>query len=437
MEPIIRLEHVNFWYDRGKPVEYYALRDVSFEIKKGDYVAFFGASGSGKSTLLYLIAGIEKGQEGKIVVNGRDMSSLSQQELAIYRQVGVGMIFQQFNLIASLSVIQNVMFSMMFLGVAQDKAKEEAEGLLKRVNLLEYADRLPTELSGGQQQRVSIARALANNPPIIVADEPLGNLDSTNAQAILELLKELNEKDNRTVIMVTHEAWSLRDVQRIFYIKDGAVTGDETEKAKVPGASPQETLSRRLYGQLNPELSEHQLAAHALAELLLRGYPAEEVSRAEVFLAQWLDGKLGKDEFRAILGKPWKDGGVGLWPSRADRVVSWVDGIATEKQTLQEVYRELERNPEAPLYDDIEKLKTWLLEEYRGTLSASQDAQLMEIISERIRGVIATDAFVKTLNLPRSKSGLNFSIHTAHRIGEKFDLILGGGKPAAGAAGAA
>jgi putative ABC transport system ATP-binding protein len=422
MEPIIKLENVNFWYDKGKPIEYHALNNVTFQINKGEYVAFFGSSGSGKSTLLYLIAGIEQGQEGKILINGRDISSLTKQELAIYRQIGVGMIFQQFNLIASLTVLQNITFPMMFLGAAQERADAEAMELLKRVNLEQYAHRFPTELSGGQQQRVSIARALANNPPIIVADEPLGNLDSANAQAILELLKELNEKDNRTVIMVTHEAWSLRDVERIFYIKDGLVTGGEPAKTN----ASQGALTKHLYGQLNPELSENQLAAHTLAELLLRGYPAEEVARSETFLAARLDGKMSKDEFDVLLSRPWKDGGVGLLKHRADRITTWVEGITEEKKTLHDAYRELEGNPEAPLHDDIEKLKVWLLEDYKGKWTELQDTQFVEVIAERIKGTIPADGFIQILNTPRSKSGLGFSIHTAHRIAEKFDLILNG-----------
>jgi ABC-type lipoprotein export system ATPase subunit len=416
MDPIIKLEHVDFWYDKGKPMEYHALKDVSLEIQKGEYVAFFGSSGSGKSTLLYLIAGIEQGQEGKILINGRNIPTLSKQELAVYRQIGVGIIFQQFNLIASLSVVQNVMFPMMFLGLSQDRAKTEAMGLLKRVNLEQYADRFPTELSGGQQQRVSIARALANNPPIVVADEPLGNLDSTNAQAVLDLLKELNEKDNRTIIMVTHEAWSLRGVKKIFYIKDGVVTGGKEE----PAASP-EAITERLYTKLAPESSENQLAARALAELLLRGYPREEVARFESFLLQRLDGKLTKEDFGALITKPWNDGGVGLWVRRAERIGMVIE----EDREMKKIYQELEEHPEAPLYDDIEKLEQWLLEGYRGALSERQSTQLREAVVGRIKGALPAQVFAETLNRPRSKAGLGFSIHTAHRIEEKLDLILG------------
>ena len=204
MEPIIKLQNVSLWYNKDKPIEVKALKNISLEITRGDYVAFFGPSGCGKTTMLYAISGIDHFQEGKILINDRDISTLSNQELAIFRQTGIGIVFQQFNLVPSLTVLKNVSLPMLFVGISSEKADAEARKLLERLNLTEYANRYPFELSGGQQQRVGIARAIANDPPIIIADEPLGNLDSVNAKKVLEFLKELNEKDGRTIIMVTH-----------------------------------------------------------------------------------------------------------------------------------------------------------------------------------------------------------------------------------------
>jgi ABC-type lipoprotein export system ATPase subunit len=428
MDPIIRLQNVNFWYEHGKPSEYLALKDISFDINPGEYVAFFGASGSGKTTLLYLIAGIEQSQDGKIIINGRDISTLSKQELAIYRQVGVGMVFQQFNLIPSLSVVQNIILPMSFLGVSQERAKVEAMELLKRVGIEQLADRFPDELSGGQQQRVGIIRALANNPPIIVADEPLGNLDSTNAETVLAFLKELNEKDGRTVIMVTHEAWSLRDAKKIFFIKDGVITEDKSSSPKEVG----QTISQRLYSQLSPELSKTQLTAQALSSLFLRGYSAPELKRFEFFLSQRLENKIDADLFRMMLGRPWHSDGLGLWKQKANKVSQWVEEVIEEKRDVESLYKELETHPEAPLADDVEKLKSWLVSDYRGELSDLQSVQLREIIVDRIRGVISSDDMREILNLPRSKAGLGFSIHTAERIKERLDFILNNGHPQLG-----
>src|SRR3989344_9599669 len=217
MEPLIKLTNINHWYDKGKPSEVWALKNINLEVEKGEYVAFFGPSGCGKTTFLYAISGIERVQEGKILVNGRNIGGLSDLELAIFRQTGIGIVFQQFNLVSSLSVLQNVALPMAFVGTSHEKAETEAAELLKRFGMHDFAHRLPHELSGGQQQRIGIARALANNPPIIIADEPLGNLDSVNAKNVMDILKELNEKDGRTIIMETHEPWSLKKVRKIIH----------------------------------------------------------------------------------------------------------------------------------------------------------------------------------------------------------------------------
>jgi putative ABC transport system ATP-binding protein len=227
---IIKLEHVKLYYDKGKPNEYYAIRDISLEIESGQYTAFFGASGSGKSSMLYVIAGMEKPQEGKIYVAGKDITNLSQKEIAIYRQITVGLVFQQFNLIPSISVLDNIALPMAFLGIPVEKRQAKATELIRRFGIEELGGRFPYELSGGQQQRVGIARALSNDPPIIIADEPLGNLDSENAEKVLTFLRDLKHKDNRTIIMVTHESWSLKDAELIYYIRDGMLVKTEHRK---------------------------------------------------------------------------------------------------------------------------------------------------------------------------------------------------------------
>jgi putative ABC transport system ATP-binding protein len=237
MSAIIKLENVKTWYNHGKSNEVYALKNINIEVEAGDYAAFFGPSGCGKTTMLYAISGIDRVSEGKIIIKDRDIAQLTNQELAIFRQAGIGIVFQQFNLVPSLNVLQNVALPMAFVGMSEDKAEIEAAKLLDQMKLTEYALRFPAELSGGQQQRVGIARALANNPPIIIADEPFGNLDSINAKNALAILKELNEKYGKTIIMVTHEAWSLQDVRTVYHMKDGEVTNIEKRTPKIEEAS--------------------------------------------------------------------------------------------------------------------------------------------------------------------------------------------------------
>lgn len=229
---LIELKDVNVYYDKGKPNEFWALRNVSLEIENGTYAAFFGASGSGKTTMLYTISGMEKPESGQVLVSGKDITKFTQKELAIYRQMTVGIVFQQFNLIPSITVLDNIALPMAFLGMPFDMRQAKALDLLKRFGIDNLAKRLPFELSGGQQQRVGIARSLANDPPIVIADEPLGNLDSENANKVLDFLYDLQTKDGRTIIMVTHESWSLKDAQLIFHIKDGALVKTERREGR-------------------------------------------------------------------------------------------------------------------------------------------------------------------------------------------------------------
>ena len=289
--PFIKIEQLSFYYDYKLPTQTYALKDINLEVSRGEYVVFFGPSGCGKTTLIYLIGGIttDEGFTGKIFVNNNDVLKLSRDDLTVFRQSEIGIIFQNFNLIPSLTVLDNVALPMTFVGVPQKKRRDAARDILVRLGMETYAERYPSELSGGQQQRAGIARALANNPPIIIADEPLGNLDSENAEHVLKFLKELKEKDGRTIIMVTHEAWSVRDAEKIIYLKDGAVV-KTSRNAREEAATQTEnlTMSPNLFHKLYPELSQGEIMIKSLSNLLLRGFSADEIKRFELYLGQLL-----------------------------------------------------------------------------------------------------------------------------------------------------
>jgi putative ABC transport system ATP-binding protein len=418
--PIIKMENVNFWYNLGKSYELQALKDVNVEIKKGEYVAFFGPSGSGKTSILYLIAGVEPSQKGRILINGRDIGKFNRKELAVYRQIGVGIVFQQFNLIPTLSVMNNVALPMTFLGIDIKKREAEAKRLLGRLGIENLGQRYPFELSGGQQQRVGIARALANNPPIIIADEPLGNLDSTNSKKVLEFLKELNEKDGRTIIMVTHEAWSLRDVRKIFYLRDGAITKtEETTPQNV-----EESVTKELFGIMGTQVNPIDVLSNALSGLLLRGYSKEEVSRFQFYLSQRLNNRIGVYEFRSILDKSYRAGGVGLWRQKAEHISTYVEDIISQRKHIEDLHVELGKNPESPLLNDIINIRNWLLQSYKGKIDELQAIRLDELINERLRNIISTEHFQKALNLPKSHFGIGLALHTAQALSEKLELAL-------------
>jgi putative ABC transport system ATP-binding protein len=219
---IIRLENVWKIYKMGE-VEVHALRGMNFEVKKGEFVAIMGPSGSGKSTAVNMIGCLDVPTKGEIYLEHRNIAHLSESELAQIRGQKIGFVFQTFNLIPTLTAKENVMLPMIFQGVSHQKRIERAEKLLRMVKLGDRMDHKPTELSGGQQQRVAIARSLANNPEVIIADEPTGNLDTKTSKLVVDFLCKLHEKENKTIIMVTHDIDVAKCAERIERLKDGVI----------------------------------------------------------------------------------------------------------------------------------------------------------------------------------------------------------------------
>jgi putative ABC transport system ATP-binding protein len=201
-----------------------ALDGVSLTVAEGEFVGLLGTSGSGKSTLLNLIAGLDQASSGELIVFGQDLAKMTSEQLSRHRQKSVGIIFQSFNLISTMSAVENVALSMMFAGVPRVERERQASALLASVGLGDRQRHRPKELSGGEQQRVAIARALSNAPRLLLADEPTGNLDSRTSAEIMALLKDLNERDGKTIIMVTHDAnLAGRYAHRIVTLLDGRV----------------------------------------------------------------------------------------------------------------------------------------------------------------------------------------------------------------------
>lgn len=206
-----------------------ALDGVTVRIERGEFVAILGTSGSGKSTLLNLFGGLDRPTTGEIRYDGQSLAPFSSRQMARYRLESVGMIFQSFNLIPTMTARENVALALAFAGESRRARMEKAAGLLERVGLSHRLDHLPSELSGGEQQRVSIARAIANHPRVLLADEPTGNLDSRRAGEILQLLAGMREQDGRTIVLVTHDQQlAERHADRTVRLRDGLVEEDAT-----------------------------------------------------------------------------------------------------------------------------------------------------------------------------------------------------------------
>lgn len=229
---VIQLEEVWKIYQMGD-VQVPALRGIDLEIERGEFLAIAGASGSGKSTMMNLIGCLDLPSKGKILLDGTDIASFRESQLAQIRGRKIGFVFQQFNLIPTLTALENVMLPLEFQDVDSVEARETALELLRVVGLGDRVHHLPTQLSGGQQQRVAISRALAVNPDIILADEPTGNLDSKTGAFVMNLLDTIHKKDSKTIILVTHDFHLVKRAERIIYLKDGQIERiDHNNKAR-------------------------------------------------------------------------------------------------------------------------------------------------------------------------------------------------------------
>ncbi len=222
---VIRLENVHKTYDLGE-VQVHALRGVSLEIQVGEFVAVMGASGSGKSTLMNIMGCLDRPTKGRYFLDGHDVSQMGKVELARIRNRKLGFVFQQFNLLSRTSALENVELPTVYAGIGPEEREKRAKLALERVGLSDRAHHFPSQLSGGQQQRVAIARALVNQPALLLADEPTGNLDSRTSVEIMDILQRLNEEEGLTVVLVTHELDIATYAERALEFRDGKLRRD-------------------------------------------------------------------------------------------------------------------------------------------------------------------------------------------------------------------
>ena len=227
-EAVVQLFDVSKEFFRDK-IEIPVLTNTTLHIDKGDFVAVMGPSGSGKSTLLNLCAGLDRPTTGRVIVNGQDLAELSEARLSKWRSENLGFIFQMYNLMPVLTAEENVELPLLLTPLSRAERRKHAQASLRIVGLEDRADHLPRQLSGGQEQRVAIARALANDPVLLLADEPTGNLDATSAQEVLDLLESLNAQFGTTIIMVTHDPNAARRAKRLLHLEKGTFVHADIE----------------------------------------------------------------------------------------------------------------------------------------------------------------------------------------------------------------
>jgi putative ABC transport system ATP-binding protein len=438
LEPSIVVDHLRVLYNQGKSNETRALEETNISIYPNEYVIIFGPSGCGKSTLLYAIAGLQKPTYGDILINGKGLSKMTEREMLSLHQIGVGLVFQAFYLIESLTILDNVCLPQAFMGEKLKLRRAEGVKLLRRFGIVEHADKYPSQLSGGQKQRVAIARSLINNPGIILADEPVGNLDSESAENVLQILKELNEHDGKTIIMVTHNPEHLIYADRVIRMKDGRVISEEVfkEKRKIPEKKKEaeKELLKRLHEEDIPKETEElkmlmasfknllpqqvdvllipfkarQLMAHILAEL-----SEEQVAMGESFLKELLFRNIDKDRFITSLDKPLETGGAGWNKLRAKSFTERIAGIIEQAEIGKFM----------PSRSPLE-LAQYLKQRFHLNLSPSQDIRLQSTLKLRLASKIGQKELFRRLDASQDIGGVGINRLTVEKMVREIEIIM-------------
>lgn len=450
MEPIISAKNLNFTYNKGRDNEYQALIDISFDIYPEEFIIVFGPSGCGKSSLLNVIAGLEKPDNGSIFVFGRDLMKMNNRDFAMFHRKEVGMIYQQYNLITSLTVLDNVALPQIFINVKRGKRNKWARTLLQRFGILEHAKKIPTELSGGQQQRIGIARSIVNNPKIILADEPVGNLDSKSAVNVLQILSELNREEKKSVVLVTHNPEYLDYGDRIIYMKDGVITKEVVNKDKnkrkskkiitttaaVP-KSPTNAISdlMRAYQGLSPEQINILIMpykAKIFTHHFVTNRSMEETQIFENIVQKKLLGNINPEDFLAILNRPVVEGGVGFDIRTAEKISKRVDRIIKIAFFVYQKGRQ--RKNEKGEHEKItneekaEKVTEYLFKtcygEFYHNLNEKQVEIIKSAVQDRITSKIQKSEFYFILDEPLDNNGAGLNSKTARAMTEELELIL-------------
>ncbi len=424
MNSLIRTENLSIIYNMGKSFEFPALLDVSIEIFSGEYIVFFGPSGCGKSTLLNCIAGLEKPVKGNIFIKNKNLTEYSTSKLVSYRRLNVGMIFQNYNLIPTLNILDNVTLPYILGGLHLSFAREKAKHLLEKFDIFELKKRYPSELSGGQRQRAAIARSLMYNPPIILADEPVGNLDSKSAEVVMNFLTEINEEKKQTIILVTHDPNYLKFPHRVFHMKDGRVVKEtiNPEKKQIAPLKKEEASENeyKVMSQEYPHLEEAQIKAKIILEHILHQYGIDTRQKIEKAITKYISGEINKEKMQEIFDLPPERGGANLYKQTAKKMADQVANLSSHVKL-----KERKSSYISPLREKVINISKILLDEYSGTLSFDQIERLKEALVERILGKIQKKKLKQFLDKPFSRGGVGLNRRTANDFTRKIEVILG------------
>ncbi len=431
IDPIIQVNNLKVIYNQGKTNEVRSLFDVNVKVYPKEYVIIFGPSGCGKSTLLYSMSGLQAPTEGEIIVEGKKLSEMTKKEKVALHQTGIGMVFQAFYLIPSLTILDNVCLPKVFRGESKEERNREGSTLLRRFSIIEQANKFPSQLSGGQKQRVSIARSLVNNPQIIFADEPVGNLDSVSSENVMQIFKELNEIDKKTIVLVTHNADHLHYADRVIYVKDGKVIREEVNKEKRPKEAIKEKIPNIKYNEISDDLKlllrtfknlkvnqinsllvpykANQLMSHILAEL-----SHDKVKTATDYLKEFLFKNIDLKTLEKNLDLDYDKGGSGWNKQRAKKfaerlgaimsIVDFIDQGRKNKATKQ--------------------LSEYLIKLFELKLKGKNKERFDALLKLRVDNEIDREGLQKNLDASKIVGGMGFYKNTAEKVSNEVEIII-------------
>lgn len=431
-KPLIVCRDLSIIYNKGKSNEFRALSGVNTDIYEGEYIILFGPSGCGKSTLMYAIQGSLPPGDGTLLIRGDDIYSYPPSERVYFQRYVMGIIFQSFNLIGSLSVLDNVALPMIFCNVDKTARNRRAQSLLDRFGVGHVSHKIPAMLSGGQQQRVSVARSMVNDPKILLADEPTGNLDSISTQQVMDKIDEINTFDRRTIIMVSHNAAHLSYAHRVYYLKDGKIIREvvNPQRKQIKPVKEGETIVTELeqLARLYPYDSIETLRVKSMVNYLTQEYSFDQIVRMEHAISLYIRGRIDKQAFIKSLVLPYENGGVEVSEPEAKRMAAITERMMYHADDIRR-YRA--RKDNANIFFNqhklAERMKEHLLQVFRINLSKEQDANLVELIADRVTGVITSIELNEKMMKGVRSGGLGLSIKEADEMSRYFEKVIAQG----------
>lgn len=429
-KPIVYVDHVEITYNLGKENEFKANRGTTLEVFDQEYIILFGPSGCGKSTLLYCVFGVLPPSAGKMYVNGESIYDYTSDEMVLFQRKTMGIMYQSFNLIPSISVLDNIALPLIFDNISPEQRNARAMDLAKRFSVDKVTHKLPTHLSGGQQQRVSAARSLVNDPMILIADEPVGNLDSKTAAQVMATLDDINQRDKKTVFLVTHDAKLLNRAHRVVYLDDGRVERivPNPEKEQVLQVEPGTTIVTELeqVARIYPYDSPIQIQVKSLMNYLTTELTFDQILAMEKVTEEVLEGRMDYPQFMHLLMLSEDKGGIGIPVARASNMVEKLKSVVDSSRDILRYRRATSTAEEIFIRDKeyVNRLAEFVATQSSLDLSSKAKRNFEDLIAQRIGGFTKKEEFIKQIALSVENGGVGLHQKQAFDVTRLLEKLI-------------